>query len=340
MCRWRRSPGRWHHGHRGADRDHAVHAGDGRLDDHRREARADARSAAKRLRSVASSTAAGRSSPRLAPSLSVLLIWDGPVLEGLGAALILPAIVALVAPTSSRDSDRVRTDWSPPPARSRSQRARSSAGCSRPISLGGGCYVGEVLSCGDSCARPPDGMRSHLRSGARARLVGIVLSALGLGLSVFASPASGNVGVGCARRRVHPNWSACRRQSGCSRRRLVVSAGLRVVGVPPMTSHVAVSRSSIRAIYASPAASAGSRSFLFQFLLQGGLFFTVPLFLSVALGLSRDSIRASGSCRSRSHCSSPRWAFRSCCRTRHHGGSWRTGLASRCSPALSCWSPA
>ena len=60
----------------------------------------------------------------LAPNLPVLLFgWS--FLEGVGAALILPAIVALVAgELRARASGRAPTGWSPRPARSRSRSAR------------------------------------------------------------------------------------------------------------------------------------------------------------------------------------------------------------------------
>ena len=59
----------------------------------------------------------------LAPNLTVLILgWS--VLEGVGAALIMPAIVALVAATSPPTSGPVPTASSPPPARSRSRSGR------------------------------------------------------------------------------------------------------------------------------------------------------------------------------------------------------------------------
>ena len=53
-----------------------------------------------------------------------VLIIGWSVLEGVGAALILPAIVALVASNSGDRSGRARTDWLHPPARSPWPRAR------------------------------------------------------------------------------------------------------------------------------------------------------------------------------------------------------------------------
>ena len=59
----------------------------------------------------------------VAPNLTVLIIgWS--FLEGIGAALILPAIVALVAANFARPDRPAPTGWSPPPARSRSPPVR------------------------------------------------------------------------------------------------------------------------------------------------------------------------------------------------------------------------
>jgi MFS family permease len=53
----------------------------------------------------------------LSQSLAMLLIgWS--LLEGIGAALIMHAIVALVASNFGRADRPQRTAWSPPPARS------------------------------------------------------------------------------------------------------------------------------------------------------------------------------------------------------------------------------
>ena len=52
----------------------------------------------------------------------------------------------------------------------------------------------------------------------------------------------------------------------------------------------------------------GLLMFFLLYLVQAGLFFTIPLFLSVALGLSALET-GSGSCRCRSRCSPPRSAF-------------------------------
>ena len=59
----------------------------------------------------------------IAPSLPVLLLgWS--LLEGIGAALILPAIVALVAGNFPQERQPARTGWSRRRARSQSPSAR------------------------------------------------------------------------------------------------------------------------------------------------------------------------------------------------------------------------
>ena len=70
--------------------------------------------------------------------------------------------------------------------------------------------------------------------------------------------------------------------------------------------------------------------FFFQFLVQAGLFFTIPLYLSVALGLSAIDTGC-GSCRCRSRCSSPPPGSPASSRTSRRG-AWSRAGCSRCSP--------
>ena len=70
----------------------------------------------------------GSSITSIAGSLPVLLLgWS--VLEGLGAVLIMPSVVALVATNFGRPSDPAPTAWWRRRARSRWRSVRSSAGC-------------------------------------------------------------------------------------------------------------------------------------------------------------------------------------------------------------------
>jgi MFS family permease len=74
----------------------------------------------------------------LSPNLPVLLLgWS--VLEGVGAALIMPAIVALVASNF---------------ARSERPRAYGLVACSPPMRPGGTCSSGKSLSCWSSWRLP------------------------------------------------------------------------------------------------------------------------------------------------------------------------------------------
>jgi MFS family permease len=218
----------------------------------------------------------------VAPNLAVLIVgWS--VLEGAGAALIMPAIVALVASNFAQDQ------------RPRAYGLVASAGAiavaAGPL-IGGllttyaswrWVFVGEVLvvlvilvlgrRVGDT---PPE-------RGTRLDLVGTVLSAVGLALIVYGVLRSGTWGF------VQPKADAPRWLGLSPVIWLILSGGVvlraflwwenrRLAGghavlVDPAMLRVRVLR-------------AGLTSFFFQYFLQAGLFFTVPLFLSVALGLS------------------------------------------------------
>ena len=127
---------------------------------------------------------AGSLTTALAPNLTVLILgWS--VLEGIGAALILPAIVALVAGNF------------PPEGRPRAYGLIMAAGAIA-VAVGpliGGfattyfswrwVFAGEVLRrAGDPGPGPPDRGRAG-RARSQLDVVGAVLSAAGLGLAVF-----------------------------------------------------------------------------------------------------------------------------------------------------------
>ena len=218
----------------------------------------------------------------IAPSLPVLLLgWS--LLEGIGAALILPAIVALVAgnfPAERR-----------PAAYGLVAAAGAIAVAVGPL-LGGFCttyfswrwvFAGEVvivlviLLLTRRIADAPVEERPQLD------VVGSVLSALGLGLLVFGVLRSGEWGW------IHPkaggpSWA------GLSPSVWLVLGGLFVIwlffrwearresqGAEPLI-RVAMLR--------NRQLSGGLTMFFFQYLVQAGFFFVVPLYLSVALGLS------------------------------------------------------
>ena len=218
----------------------------------------------------------------VAPNLTVLLIgWS--LLEGIGAALIMPAIVALVAGNF------------PPDGR---PRAYGLVGASAAIAIAVGpligglattyaswrwVFAGEVLigagifffSRGVTDA--PVEVRPHLD------LLGSVLWALGMGLIVFGVLRSGEWG-----------WF------------LPAEDGPSVLGMSPVFWLIAAGLVTLRlfglhirrlddagkeplfspSLIYQGGLNGGLLMFLFQFLVMMGLFFVIPLFLSVALGLS------------------------------------------------------
>jgi MFS family permease len=218
----------------------------------------------------------------ISPSLTVLLFgWS--LLEGIGAALILPAVVALVASNFGR-ADRPR-------AYGLVASAGAIAVAAGPL-IGGlfttyaswrWVFAGEVLvvviililvrRMGDT---PPE-------AGAHLDLIGTVLSALGLGLVVYGILRSGTWGFVTPKPSA-PQWL------GLSPVIWLILGGTSVlIGFLAWERR---RREAGEAILIDPAMlrnrqlRGGLTAFLFQYLLQAGLFFCVPLFLSVALGLS------------------------------------------------------
>jgi MFS family permease len=117
----------------------------------------------------------------------------------------------------------------------------------------------------------------------RLDLVGTALSALGLGLIVFGILKSGTWGF-VQPKEGAPQWL------GLSPTVWLEFAGLIVLLVFLWWENRLISRGRAPLIDPKILRNAtlrgGLTSFFFQYLLQAGLFFTIPLFLSVALGLS------------------------------------------------------
>jgi MFS family permease len=225
---------------------------------------------------------AGSFTTAISPSLPVLLIgWS--LLEGVGAALILPAIVALVAANFG------------PEGRPRAYGLVMAAGAVA-VAVGpliGGLFTtylswrlvfaGEVLivlailALTRRIEDEPPGKRP------RIDLLGVVLSAAGLGLAVFGVLRSSVWG-----------WVAPKPDApelfGVSAVVWLILGGLFLIWLfyewesrlerrgdeplvrPSMLQNVQL--------------GGGLRMFFFQYFVQSGVFFVVPLFLSVSLGLS------------------------------------------------------
>jgi EmrB/QacA subfamily drug resistance transporter len=218
----------------------------------------------------------------IAPSLPVLLFgWS--FLEGVGAALILPAIVALVAgnfPTERR-----------PAAYGMVAAAGAIAVAVGPL-IGGFAttyfswrwvFAGEVvlvlviLLFARRIEDAPAEERPQLD------IVGSVLSALGLALLVFGILRSGEWGW-IQPRAGGPSWA------GLSPTVWLVLGGVFVIWVFSRWELRRVERGEeplVRpGLLRNRQLSGGLLMFFFQYLVQAGFFFVVPLYLSVCLGLS------------------------------------------------------
>jgi len=225
---------------------------------------------------------AGSLTTALAPSLPVLLIgWS--LLEGIGAALILPAIVALVAgnfPTERR-----------PAAYGLVAAAGAIAVAVGPL-IGGFCttyfswrwvFAGEVvlvlaiLLLTRRIADAPSETRPRLD------VVGAVLSAAGLALLVFGVLRSSEWGW-IQPKEGGPSWA------GLSPTIWLILGGLFVIWVFFRWQDRREARGEEplvrRAMLRNTQLSGGLTMFFFQYLVQAGFFFVVPLYLSVCLGLS------------------------------------------------------
>jgi EmrB/QacA subfamily drug resistance transporter len=225
---------------------------------------------------------AGSLTTALAPNLAILMLgWS--FLEGIGAALIMPAIVALVAGNF------------PPRGRPRAYGLVMAAGAIA-VAVGpliGGfattyfswrwVFVGEVLVVLGILVLARRVQDAPPERRPKLDLIGTVLSATGLGLAVFGVLRSSEWGW------VQPKPDGPE-LLGVSPTVWLVLGGLFVVwlflewerrleakGAEPLVRPE---------LLANRQLAGGLVLFFYQFLIQAGLFFTIPLYLSVALGLS------------------------------------------------------
>jgi MFS family permease len=218
----------------------------------------------------------------LSTNLALLMLgWS--VLEGVGAALIMPAIVALVASNFGRD------------ARPRAYGLVASAGAIAVAAgpLIGGLFTtylswrlvfaGEVLVVLVILALTRRMVDTPAEEGAQLDMVGTALSALGLGLVVFGILRSGTWGF------VQPKEGAPELLGLSPVIWLILGGGVVLWAFMSWESHRLARGGAVLldpAMLRNSTLRSGLTSFFFQYFLQGGLFFAVPLFLSVALGLT------------------------------------------------------
>jgi MFS family permease len=225
---------------------------------------------------------AGSLTTALAPNLPVLLIgWS--FLEGVGAALILPAIVALVAGNFAQERR--------PAAYGLVAAAGAVAVAVGPL-IGGFCttyfswrwvFAGEVvivvviMFLQRKIADAPPATRPHLD------VVGTVLSAAGLGALVFGVLRSSTWGW-VQSKEGQPSWA------GLSPTIWLILIGLLIIWIFFRWENLRVGSGKEPLVQPqmlrNRQLSGGLIMFFFQYLVQAGFFFVVPLFLSVCLGLS------------------------------------------------------
>ena len=218
----------------------------------------------------------------LAPNLTVLILgWS--VFEGIGAALIMPAIVALVAANF------------PPKGRPAAYGLVMGAGA---VAVAVGPLIGGIATTYFSwrwvfagevvivlgilwLARRVNDTPPVAR--VPLDVIGAVLTAAGLGLAVFGVLRSAEWGW------VRPR-SGGPSLLGVSPTLWLILAGVLTIWIFfEWEAHVeAAGREPLvrASIFAHRQMTGGLVMFFFQYLVQAGLFFTIPLFLSVSLGLT------------------------------------------------------
>jgi MFS family permease len=218
----------------------------------------------------------------IAPNLTVLMIgWS--VLEGIGAALILPSIVALVASNFAR-AERPR-------AYGLVASAGAIAVAAGPL-IGGlfttywswrYVFVSEVIVVLGILVMTRRIADAEPEGPVKLDLVGTALSATGLGLVVYGILKAGEWGF------VQPKADGAQ-WMGLSMTVWLIFAGGAVLWVFALWENRVLAHGGEPLLdpkmLQNRILRGGLVSFLMQFLVQAGLFFAIPLFLSVALGLS------------------------------------------------------
>jgi MFS family permease len=231
--------------------------------------------------------ACGSALTAVAPNVGVLLIgWS--LLEGLGAALIMPTVVALIAGnfTGQRRAAAYGTIAA----------AAAVAVAAGPI-IGGFCtsnfswrwvFVAEVFIAGGiyaSSGRIPDVI---VETRPKLDLVGAALSAVGLGTVVFGVLQSSS--WGWVEPLVTEGDDATPAIAGISLTAWLVATGLLLLWLLMVWLHRA-KRTGRQPLFdpdllANRQLRGGLVVLTLQFVMSNGFFFMIPLFLSIVLGLS------------------------------------------------------
>lgn len=212
---------------------------------------------------------------------TMIVGWS--LLEGMGAALIMPAVVALVAANFG------------PGERPKAYGLISASGAIAvavgPL-LGGLAttyaswrlvFLGEVVVVAVILALARKVNDTDRATGSRLDLVGTVLSTIGLGVAVFGILRSSEWGW------IQPKTGAPALLS------LSLTFWLLLTGMFVVWLFIGWQNHLVRAgreplirptMFANRQLTGGLVMFLFQFLIQAGVFFVIPLFLSVVLELS------------------------------------------------------
>jgi len=226
--------------------------------------------------------ACGSLTTALAPNLGVLLLgWS--LLEGVGAALIMPAIVALVAGNVPVEG-RVR-------AYGLIAAAAAIAVAVGPL-IGGAAttyfswrwvFAGEVVIAAVIFVMARRLAESPPEAKSRLDLVGTLLTIIGLGSVVFGVLKSSEWGW-VMPKPDGPSWL------GISPTIWLIVLGILVIWLFGLWERRVYERGGeplvVPGTLKNEQLSGGLTMFFFQFLLQGGYFFIIPLFLSVVLELN------------------------------------------------------